>query len=115
MAESLSFSSIVILPLAYRGLAVLDGIDRTMVVTAHAHCAVAVPFRATVFQSDVLQRTDFHAFAAVDALVRRQILFVVGGQTVETRINHMRFQPCRATLGHFRELFFIAQSWEIAF
>ena len=44
----------VILSLPFRSTAVLDGIDGTMVVTAHTHRAVAVPFWKTVFQSDIL-------------------------------------------------------------
>ena len=43
-----------VLPLPHRGLAVLDGVDRTMVIAAHAHRAVAVPFRATFFEGDIL-------------------------------------------------------------
>ena len=52
--ERLSFSSKIILSLLHRRLAVLDGVHGTMVVTTHAHGAVAVPFRATVFEGDVL-------------------------------------------------------------
>ena len=55
-----------------------------MVVTSHADGAVAIPFRATVFQGNVLQRTDFHALAASNTFVCGAIFAVVGGEFVET-------------------------------
>ena len=52
--SSVASTLIIILPLPYRRLAILDGVHGTMVVTAHAHRAVAIPLGATIFQSDVL-------------------------------------------------------------
>ena len=54
----------IILPLPDTRLAVLDGVLRAVVEAGVAVGAIAVPFRATVFQGDVLQRTDIHALAA---------------------------------------------------
>ena len=39
----------MVLSLTLGGFAVLDGVHGTMMVTAHANRAVAVPDRATVF------------------------------------------------------------------
>ena len=72
-----------------------------MVVAAHAHRAVAVPFRATFFESDILQRAYFHAFATMDASLGDAILAVIGGRAVETRIYQVRLEPCQATHNHF--------------
>jgi hypothetical protein len=57
----------MILPFPFRGLPVLDGVFRAMVVAGVAGGAVAVPFRATIFQCNVLQRADFHTLAAGNA------------------------------------------------
>ena len=97
----LSFYSKVVLTLPRRGFAVLDSIDRTMVIAAHAHRAVAVPFRATFFESDIIQRACFHALAGMDASLGNAILAVVGSRAVETRIHQISLEPCQATHNHF--------------
>jgi hypothetical protein len=43
-----------VLSLPHRRLAVLNGVDRTMMVACHAHRAIAIPFWATLFKGDVL-------------------------------------------------------------
>ena len=90
-----------ILPLPHRCLAVLDGVHWAMVIAAHAHRAVAVPFRATVFEGDVLQRARFHALAAMDASLGDAILAVVGGRAVETGIHQISLEPSQTAHDYF--------------
>ena len=85
-----------------------------MVIAAHAHRAVAVPFRATVFEGDVLQRARFHALAAMDACLGRQIFRVVSGEFVEAIVDDMALQPGKFANGHLREVFFVEKTRDIA-
>ena len=59
----------IILPLSDTRFSVLDGVLRAVVEAGVAVGAVAVPFRATLLQGDVLQWAYFHALAAGDAVV----------------------------------------------
>ena len=58
-----------VLPLPHRGLAVLDGIGATLVVTSHAHYAVAKPYRFPLWHFDVLHGTDIHTASARSAFL----------------------------------------------
>ena len=111
--QQTSYHPEMVLSFPLRGFAVLDGVHRTMMVAGHAHCAVAVPFRTTFFKNDVLQRTNLHAFAAVDALVGGVVLPVVGGVFVEAGINDMAFHPGKTTHGDVGETLPVDQSREV--
>ena len=103
-----------ILPLPHRSLAVLDGVHRTMVIAAHAHRAVAVPFRATVFEGDVLQRARFHALAAMDASLADTIFAVVGGRAVETRIHQISLDPSQTAHDYFGKTILINETRNVS-
>ena len=72
-----------------------------MVITTHAHRAVAVPFRAAFFEGDIIQRAHLHTFATMDASLCNAILAVVGSRAVETRIYQISLEPCQATHNYF--------------
>ena len=82
-------------------------------VTCHTHRAMTVPFWATVFQGDILQRTDNHTFATADALLGGTIFFVVCSVFVETPIDHIAFQPSRTAYDHVGKAFPIQDPWDI--
>ena len=63
-----------------------------MVETGVAVGAVAVPFRATLLQGDVLQRADFHALAAGDAGICAEER-LVGDPLVEALPDDVGLEP----------------------
>ena len=63
-----------------------------MVVAGVAGSAVTVPFRATVLQGDILQRADFHTFAAGDAGVGGEE-WLVGDPLVEALPDDVGLEP----------------------
>ena len=85
-----------------------------MVVAGHAHRAVSVPLGMPVLQGDVLQRTDFHAFAAADAFFGETVFAVVGGGTVETRIHYIALQPGERPYDDLGETLLVGQTWQQA-
>ena len=103
-----------ILPLPHRSLAVLDGVHWAMVIAAHAHRAVAVPFRVTVFEGDVLQRARFHALAAMDASLADAIFAIVGGRAVETGIHQISLDPCQTAHDYFGKTFLINETRNVS-
>lgn len=103
-----------ILPLPHRSLAVLDGVNWAMVIAAHAHRAVAVPFRVTIFEGDVLQRTRFHALAAMDASLADAILAIVGGRAVETGIHQISLDPSQTPHDYFGKTFLINETRNVS-
>ena len=103
-----------VLPLPHRGLAVLDGVHWAMVIAAHAHRAVAVPFRVTVFEGDILQRTRFHALAAMDASLADAIFAVVGGRAVETGIHQISLEPSQTAHDYFGKTILINETRNVS-
>ena len=81
-----------------------------MVIAGHTHGAVAVPLRVTLFQGDVLQRTDIYTFATVDAFLGGAVLAIVGGGFVEAGVDEVALQPCKAAHNDFREALPVDQS-----
>jgi len=91
----------MVLSLPLRGLPILDGVFRAMVVAGVAGGAVAVPFRSAVLQRDVLQRADFHAFAAGDAGIGSEER-LVGDPLVEALPDGVGLEPREDAAPHLR-------------
>ena len=86
----IAYKTVLSLPL--RGLPVLDGVFRAVVVAGIAGGAVAVPFRTTVLQCDILQRADFHALAAGNAGISGEE-WLVGDPLVKALSNDVGLEP----------------------
>lgn len=90
-----------VLSFPLRGLPVLDGVLRAVVVAGVAGGAVVVPFRAAVLQRDVLQRADFHALAAGDAGICAEER-LVGDPLVEALPDDVGLEPREDATPHLR-------------
>ena len=75
---------------------------------------MTMPFWTAFFQRNILQGTNAHALATTDALLRGAVLPVVGGELVETPVDHITLQPGGTAWNHLRKAFLIDKPRDVA-